>query len=158
MVKSAYAPLKIFLISFLNMRQLILLLLLLLPTALSTSADTNHTDRIHIYEFLRRNCNTNVWWLTSERFRSLPNWNPENNEKIPLSLDSAMKIASKWVAAKESGVCPLQSISIEPIGSPYGQGPRVFYYRFIFHAALLFDYTACIVLMDGTVMEPEKYH
>jgi hypothetical protein len=110
--------------------------------------------RIKLFSHMRRSGVTNEWWLPMSRLKALPKWNPEK-EELPLSLEKALQTARKWACAmQETTGIWLQSVTILSIQPNQEEFRYVFYYRFIFGVDP-FDRMACIVMMDGTVLEPE---
>ena len=76
-------------------------------------------------------------------------------------IGRTIQIASKWICEKElpgtkdSAVgAEIKNILIDSIHSEAKELRHVFYYRIVF-ATGFFDEAACIVLMDGSVLEPE---
>ena len=139
------------------MKRLLLLMVIVFSVHCSIFAASDQTNRIFLYQNERRSGKTNVWWLTGEKLKTLETWDARK-EKVPLSLDRAIEIASKWIDSRESGKCQIEKITIKPIRSGEGRLSRIFYYQFDFYATRMFDFAACIVLMDGTVLEPETHY
>ena len=82
-------------------------------------------------------------------------------EDAPLSLERAIRIACEWIGKREfrsadvSAVgSEIKNIFIESLHSEEKELRQVFYYRITFETGF-FDQAACVVLMDGTVLEPE---
>ena len=111
--------------------------------------------RILLYSEVRRSGQTNEWWLPYARLETLPRWNPAH-EEAPVSLSRAIALATNWVVSKEGpGIGYIDEIHIASFHSTAKTFRYVYYYRIIFQARWA-DYMGCIVLMDGTVLEPEK--
>ncbi len=111
-------------------------------------------EKIWLYAQMRRSGETNEFWLPVSRLKRLPRWDPLH-QKPPVSLTKAIQTASKWLAAREGGgERGVDEITICSLHSDEQQFWHFFYYRFIFNTRP-FDQAACIVLMDGTVLEPE---
>ncbi len=83
----------------------------------------------------------------------LPQWKPDE-EKPPLSLTKAIQIAAKWIA-KRSGGGDVETILIRPVGLANDQFRYIYFYQIKFGVNPIDNYMTCIVLMDGTVLEPE---
>jgi hypothetical protein len=110
--------------------------------------------RIYLFSHARRSGTTNEWWLPVSRFSRLPKWNPEKDE-LPLPLGEALRIARHWIALKpHRSPLPLESVTLIPIQPNEEEFRHAFYYQFLFRVDP-FDSMACIVLMDGTVLEPD---
>ena len=93
------------------------------------------------------------------RMKALPKWNPLK-EKAPLSISRALQIATKWIVAREGGGKPVEAPDVDAIVitslHSYTRDFRyIFYYRIVFSIGA-FDEMACIVFMDGTVLEPDS--
>ena len=102
-----------------------------------------------------RSCGgTNVWWLSPRQAAQLPKWHPGRSAQPPLSLKKALKSAKKWIDSKGGG--EIEEVVLRPVqhsdSSPYRQ---LFYYRIRFGVAPYLNHLTCIILMDGTVLEPE---
>lgn len=119
------------------------------------SPATNDADRVFVYmSTFDRNCSgTNIWWLSATQAGRLPKWHSRSTQP-PLSLDKAVRSAKKWIDSKGGG--DVYEVVLRPVGpedsSPYRQ---LFYYRFTFDVAPYQNHLTCIVLMDGTTLEPE---
>jgi len=98
---------------------------------------------------------TNRWWLPLSRCKQLPIWQP-NKGGPPLSLTKAIKIADKWITSKGSRG-DVESILLRPVTRNDADPYRfTFYYMIEFGVAPYGNHLTCIVLMDGTVLEPER--
>jgi hypothetical protein len=122
----------------------------LIATGSCSAADS---ERIYLCANARRSGVTNEWWLPLARLDSLPKWYPEK-QPLPLSLEKALRTAKKW-AAEQAGVPKiwLQSVTIRSVQPNEERYQHVFYFKFLFGVDP-FDRIACVVLMDGTVLEP----
>jgi hypothetical protein len=97
-----------------------------------------------------------VWKLPIGRCAKLSEWKPQEGEP-PLSLGKATAIASKWVSSKNNPG-DVESIEVHPVNrSNYGKFTRVFFYAITFSVAPYGNHKSCVVLMDGTVLEPEPH-
>ncbi len=86
--------------------------------------------------------------------KNLPKWNPDK-QALPLTLENALKMASEWVTKKRGGGTPqLESVTVKSINPDEKEFASTFYYVFIFGVST-FDRMGCIVLMDGTILEPD---
>jgi hypothetical protein len=96
---------------------------------------------------------TNQWWLPASRLEHLPHW--KGNGNPPLSVKRALKIARKWIAPR-SGDGDVHHILLRAINADALEAR----YRYSFYYAIEFcvnpygNHITCIVLMDGSVLEP----
>jgi len=97
-----------------------------------------------------------VWKLPVSRCAKLPVWNPRKGEP-PLSLGKAASMASEWASSKNHGG-DIESIEVHRVnGSSSGKFPSVFFYAITFEVAPYLNHISCVVLMDGSVLEPEPH-
>jgi len=114
-------------------------------------------DRIKLYQTdMDWGGGTNQWWLPISRLEKLPKWYPEKGEPL-ISQTSALKIARKWIASRGvSGSYSVDSILLRSVTPDTGKYQFDFYYRIVFgNVNAYLNHMTCIVLMDGTVLEPE---
>ena len=97
---------------------------------------------------------TNQWWLPLDRLEQLPKWRPEMGNEPTLSLMNAIKIGKKWIASKGVGTGDVDEIVLRPVHPEEIRFRSCFYYRIKFSVAPYANHLTCIVLMDGTVLEP----
>jgi len=99
---------------------------------------------------------TNQWWLPISRLEKLPEWHPEKGEP-PISQMGALKIARKWIASRGvSGTFVVDYILLQGVSPQGGSHQFDYYYRIRFgNVNAYLNHMTCIVLMDGTVLEPE---
>ena len=112
-------------------------------------------NALKIFEYYGRDGITNEWYLPVERTLNCPRWDPFKAEP-PLSVTNAVAIASNWVARQPRIWGPpsrVDTITLNSLHSNRAPFAGVFYYRIIFDTGT-FDHRACIVLMDGSVLEP----
>jgi hypothetical protein len=84
----------------------------------------------------------------------LSKWDPAS-ERVPLALNDALKTARNWAIEQEGhGELFLSNVLLRSIDPGDGTLNRLFYYRFTFEI-LPFDRVVCIVLPDGTVLNPD---
>jgi hypothetical protein len=97
---------------------------------------------------------TNQWLITNSRLQQLPKWNPQKSEP-PVSQTMALKIARKWIVARGvSGSYEVDSILLQAVRPDTGRFD--YYYKIRFgNVNAYLNHMTCIVLMDGTVLEPE---
>lgn len=98
---------------------------------------------------------TNQWWLPVSRIAQLPIWKGEGEP--PISTKRALKIARKWIASK-SGNGEVNRIILRPINADESESKyrHSFYYIIEFRVNPFGNHITCVVLMDGTVLEPLK--
>jgi hypothetical protein len=99
---------------------------------------------------------TNQWWLPISRLQQLPKWHPEKSEP-PISQMKALKIARKWLASRGvTGAYDVDYILLHAVRPDADEHRFDFYYRIVFgNVNAYLNHMTCIVLMDGTVLEPE---
>ncbi len=112
--------------------------------------------QIRLFEVERRSGINYEWWATADRLRRTPKWDPSKGDP-PIPLRKAVQIASKWLADID-GVTVAGTVDTILVGSLHneaGDFRNVFFYRIDF-VPRQFDHMSCIILMDGTVVEPKK--
>ena len=99
---------------------------------------------------------TNQWWLPISRLQQSPKWHPEKSEP-PISQMKALKIARKWLDSRGvTGTYDVDYILLHAVRPGVGERRFDFYYRIVFgNVNAYLNHMTCIVLMDGTVLEPE---
>jgi hypothetical protein len=82
----------------------------------------------------------------------LPQWRGEGDP--PLSIKKALRAARKWITPK-SGNGDVSKILLRPL-NPDGPGryASTYFYAIEFCVAPYGNHISCVVLMDGTVLEP----
>jgi hypothetical protein len=99
------------------------------------------------------NPGTNQWWVPLSRLERLPLWRGKGNP--PLSIEKALRIARRWITP-QSGDGDVDHILLRPIGPSAESKYRYLYYYVVeFSVSPYGNYITCVVLMDGTVVEPE---
>jgi hypothetical protein len=116
-------------------------------------------DSIRIFQHCGRDGITNEWRLSSSQIRRPPKWDPLISE-APLSVSNAVRIAYNYLTThKEIRIWEpglrVDSLTIDSLHSDKAPFQGFFYYRLIFRNGE-FDSTACIILMDGSVLESRK--
>jgi len=111
-------------------------------------------DKVLLYQADAWLGGTNQWWLPKDRLERLPRW--KNTEKAPpLSLIRAIKIARKWIHSKGHGG-DIDQILLRLV-NPDALEPELhstFFYAIEFGVAPYGNHITCVVLMDGTALEP----
>jgi hypothetical protein len=99
---------------------------------------------------------TNQWWFPNSCLQQLPKWHPEKSEP-PISQTKALKIARNWLAFKGvSGTYDVDYILLRTVGTGVDERRFNFYYRIGFgNVNAYLNHMTCMVLMDGTILEPE---
>lgn len=96
---------------------------------------------------------TNQWWLSLDRLKRLPQWRGEGNP--PVSIRQALKVARKWIRPK-AGYGEVDRILLRPINPDDDAIYRFCYFYVIqFCVSPFGNHITCVVLMDGTVLEPK---
>jgi hypothetical protein len=99
---------------------------------------------------------TNVWSVSFERLRKTPQWKSGESEP-PLSVGKAVMLAKAWCVSK--GCSPelwVEEIEFRPVFQTGGEFKFTYYYNILFGNVTYYGhYRRCIVLMDGTVVEPD---
>src|ERR1051326_266905 len=127
---------------------------LLLVAALVFVSTSLAEDTLKIYSHVRRSGETNTWSLRLDNAPKSKRWDPEN-QKLPLSLETAIDIARKWCGTKTENNLKLNSAALLSVAPQGGVYHEIFYYRIIFNVDP-FDRIACIVLLDSTVLAPQS--
>lgn len=132
----------------------IALLALIIVVTLGGSPAVAAEIKLHHLE--RRSGETNEWWVGTERLRKVPKWDP-SRQNPPLELAKALKIAMRWLATRDGATTPGQvdAVMICSLHAESGELRNMFYYR-VDVVPREFDQMSCIVLMDGTVVEPKQ--
>ena len=95
------------------------------------------------------------WSIPESRISKTPRWNP-THEQVPLSVRDALAISCSWVKRKtEGGACDLEEICIRPFAYESNAFTGIYYYK-IMYGVRSFDNLPCILLMDGSVVEPKS--
>jgi len=111
-------------------------------------------ERINLFSFVDQGLRTNVWYLSTDLCDKMPKWNPETDE-LPLSPELAMKIARQWVQHREQTTnCWFEDLSICPVYHDSVRFGHVYYYKLFYEVASPQYHAACILMMDGRVLEP----
>jgi hypothetical protein len=99
---------------------------------------------------------TNVWSVFQSRIDKLPPWKFGDGEP-PLSLGKAVTIAKAWIVSKgcSQDSC-VEEATVRPIYPEAGKYQKICYYNISFcNVGLVGHHRRCLVLMDGTVVEPD---
>jgi len=98
---------------------------------------------------------TNQWWLPYSRLEHLPLWK-DRKKNPPTSLKRAISIARKWSISKIGHEGDIDQVLLRPIGPDAGESKLClsFFYAIEFGVAPYGNHITCVVLMDGTVLEP----
>lgn len=99
---------------------------------------------------------TKEWRLPLDRLQLLPKWNPDKGNP-PISQTKALRIARAWLKSKGvSGTYTIDSIMLRNDCAGQDEYGFDFHYRIVFgNVNAYLNHMTCIVLMDGTVLEPE---
>ena len=119
----------------------------------SAGAVCGQDYKIEIYGHENQWGNTNIWLVSKRVLLNAPHW--KAGKEPPLSPGKAIKIARKWIFAK--GAYPdfwIEDIELKPF-APTSRTGIYFYNILIGGAGLVGHVQRCIILMDGTIVEPE---
>jgi len=126
-------------------------------TLFFTSHSFGQDAKLQIYVHEARGGYTNIWRVSLSRIQATPWW--KVGEKPPLSLDKAIEIAKTNVLdGGESKDFWIDDVDIHPVifGFKEKKGQSVYFYNICFSGPSFAGYRRrCIVLMDGTVVQPE---
>jgi len=112
-------------------------------------------DSIKIFSQIARSGITNEWYLPKKALTSLPRWDPFR-EKVPFSLEQAAATAKEWVNShKHFELSDIDEIDLVPFHSTDPTFHNIWYYR-VFYSSNFFEQSTCIILMDGTVLNPKS--
>jgi hypothetical protein len=135
----------------------LIICLLLFVSTLATRASEDSKYPIHRHEsdygF------TNVWFITKSRLETLPVWKDEKEEP-PLSIGKAIALAKAWAVSKGAStnafVETIVFRSMSP-GAPNSKFRSVYFYNIRFGEVVQFgSHMTCIILLDGSIVEPES--
>jgi hypothetical protein len=96
---------------------------------------------------------TNEWFVSTNQALSSPRWDPLN-AAIPLSPDKAVRIAHRWIETNGDTPGSGMTIRIRPLAMfpPYAS---TYVYIITFDVGFD-DQMSCVILMDGSVVEPVR--
>ena len=122
--------------------------------ALALTAIAREDFKLTLYEHQSYG-GTNVWLVAKSRLDKLPSWKFGDGEP-PLPVGKAAATAKAWLVSRgcSTNSCVVE-VTIRPV-SPYeGEFQGICYYNFLFgNVGLVGHYQRCLVLMDGTIVEP----
>ena len=109
--------------------------------------------------FLHRESNgydESIWWVSTNKVNSLPKWIPESKDS-PITIKKAVDIARNWsnTHGPYHSKGRTEQIVICSAQPGYGNYHDVFFYRILLQVGPWGNFMTCVVLMDGTVVEPE---
>jgi len=124
------------------------------------SASAGEEIKYPIYQHISGYGFTNTWSITKSRLDKIPRW--DDNGEPPLSAGKALSLAKAWVVSK--GACAptntcaesivLRSLSQDFPGSAYRS---FWFYKIQFCNTFQYaNHMTCIVLLDGSIVEPES--
>ncbi len=118
---------------------------------------------VPILEHVGRDSVTNQWFLSQEQIDRAPRWDPLKGGAPPFSIPDAVRVASAWLGGQRATNRSVfiweppnrvNKIEVRFLLSE-DLGFRGVCYYVLFFETGNFDNRACIVLMDGRVLEPE---
>jgi hypothetical protein len=109
---------------------------------------------------------TNTWFVPMSRLEKLPKWNEQGEP--PLSVGKAMSLAKAWIVSKGFNTnCWVSSIEFRSVDRgappvppnklsvPSKLRPCWFYIIHFEEVAMVGSWATCVVLSDGSIVEPE---
>jgi hypothetical protein len=99
---------------------------------------------------------TNVWIVPLATLDIAPKWKMGEGEP-PLSVGKAITLARKWLISKGCDTNAwVAELTIRPVAPQSQKYQRICYYNILFGGVGFFGhFKRCIVLMDGTIVEPQ---
>lgn len=115
-----------------------------------------HETKIIIYSHENQWLATNIWRVSEAALKKLPLWNPEEGPP-PLPINKAVKLAKAWLISRGADTnLWLYYIKIRPIGPGQYEYRDTYFYNIYFGGVgIVGHYQRCIILMDGTIVDPE---
>jgi hypothetical protein len=109
--------------------------------------ETNAAELNHI---------TNVWSVSTESLDKVPSWAMGDGEP-PLPLGKAIELARAWIVSKGCQTNSwVREVVVRPVYPDGGKYKHICYYNILFGGVGLYGhFRRCIILMDGTIVEPE---
>jgi hypothetical protein len=135
-------------------RSLICLALL----AFSLAAYAGEDFPIPLYHHVSFYTGTNTWFVSKSQIVKSAGWNETGEPSLPVGKATAL--AKAWVVSKggstDSYVTSIEFRSLDR-GSPSSEYRHFWYYIIQLHEVAQFGSSAtCIVLLDGSVVEPQS--
>jgi len=101
---------------------------------------------------------TNTWFVTRSQLNRVPGWDEKGEPPLPVA--KAVSLATAWVVSKGGGtnsfVETIEFRSLER-GNPKGKYRSFWFYKIRFHDAFRYgNSVTCIVLLDGSIVEPKS--
>ena len=105
---------------------------------------------------------TNTWLVSMSTLKKLPGWNEQGEP--PLPVGKAVSLAKAWIVSKGFNTnCYVGSIEFRSASSgepptnpsPSGLRPCWFYIIHFEEVAMVGSWATCVVLPDGSIVEPE---
>ena len=136
------------------MKKYLIILLAVSFTFLGSICCRAQEERLLLFSFVDGGGKTNEWFFPLSMRTKIPKWDPESGE-LPLSLTKAMKTSRKWVENREHGTnFQLASVCMCPV-RPHEGFNQIFYYKFFYDMGNGQNHFVTVVLMNGSVLEPE---
>jgi len=124
------------------------------------SASASEDIKYPVYHHISGYGFTNTWYVTKSRLETIPRW--DENGEPPLSAGKALSLAKAWVASKGAGsptnTC-VESIVLRSWSQDYPNSPNRSFWFYKIQFCNTFQYAnhmTCIVLLDGSIVEPES--
>lgn len=96
---------------------------------------------------------TNTWYVPTSKLMKLPGWNGPGEP--PLSVGKAVSVAKAWIASKSLNNSYVNSIDFKSFNFQAPSGPCWIYIIHFQEVAMFGSWATCVVLPDGSVVEPE---
>ena len=130
------------------------------------AASAGEDFKFPIYSRGSRYGYTNTWYVSMSRLKKLPKWNEQGEP--PLSVGKAISLGKAWVVSKgfspDCYVGGVEFCSVNrgapPIppdnpNKPSELRPYWFYTIHFEEVMMIGSWTTCVVLSDGSIVEPE---
>lgn len=128
---------------------------IIIVCAAATSYVEAGTNEIYLlsHSTNKRDCE---WYLSLDKNKTMPKWNPLK-EQLPFPAEKAVKMASDWIKKTEklNFEPELWSIILRPI-QPNEKEFKYSYFYVLKFGTGLFQTSLCVILMDGTILEPRS--
>ena len=99
---------------------------------------------------------TNVWMVSLDTLKKAPQWKMGEGEP-PLSLGKAIELARNWIISRGCDTNSwVREVTVRPVYPMNGEYQHICHYNILFGGVGIYGhYRRCIMLMDGTILEPK---
>lgn len=110
-------------------------------------------DNVQLYHHVNQWGGTNIWLVSLRSLTNAPKWMGE--KEPPLSVGQAVKIATKQLVLRASNQTYwIEDIRLTPFAPTSHTG--IYYYNIVIGGTSFVGHSQrCIILMNGTVVQPE---